>query len=109
MSQPPDLPMSAVDELLTREFEALAAAGPTQPPKAPTIDELQRLLNEFEDGKQQIICHPDDRERVEALLRESGYGAFYRVVPSQVVDAGTAYLIPSRREVLALPPRPLDR
>lgn len=101
---PDDVAVSARG-LLEAQFEhELSTARLAAPyPEPMSLDEMDALLMVFEDGKQQIVCHPDDYERVSAAVYGSGFGLYYTVVTSLVLDAGQALLFPPRSDVMAVP------
>lgn len=83
---------------LAREFARIDTAAP--PPLS--IEQINSLLAQVEAGKQQILCHPDDFERVSQAVNASGLGLYFIITASLAVDAGQVVLLPPQRDVMTV-------
>lgn len=104
MKQLPEDVAAAAQETLEADLTQYRFTPPAATPPPMSVSQLDELLATFEAGKQQIVCHPDDYERVSAAVDGCGFGLYYVVHMSQLVDPGQALLLPPQRDILAVPP-----
>lgn len=84
----------------------LREAEPQQP---FTMAEIANLLHAAEKAKRRIICHPDAHERIDALVRNEGYGASLKVIPCAWLEPGQALMMQSEADEEAELREVLDR
>lgn len=101
MSLPDDV-AAAAQELLEADLHYVLSPTALPAPAPMSVAEMDALLTEVEDGKQVILCAPDDFERVKATVYGAGLGLYYRVEKSDVLEPGPVYLMSSRREALTV-------
>ena len=87
------------------EFE-LREPEPQQP---GALADIAELLQVAEKAKKRILCHPDAYERINALVRNEGYGAYFKVIPCAWLEPGQVLMMRSEADEDAELKSVLDR